>query len=369
LRRSVGKNVAEIDVHACKNLLNLLLNAAVAIAEAKTALQAFGGSRRVAPKRSDDPEVDVPVSARSPIRGGTKSTTSQKTMLRVGLVMSGPEALLRNGSAEAAAAASAAAKAAPTAAKAAAEAAASAAEAHALGLTQPAERAVVELLRGPPEHDVEVGLQLAELRARQRRVLDHDRVEQRRVHRTGDAVARVRFVTFDERLRRDHAIAGLADREVDVRRAIHALQRVFDGLDRAEVVAALRVRQKPAVALEVRIELLALVAALRVQIVAALVRLPDFDERVADRLAGRRQEPPRQVRDLADGRRDLVVDEEQVVIRVERHVVRIERHLGRRSRSQQLRERTGRRERSGPESHTPDHLTTFDVHRALPSQQ
>src|SRR5687768_2628713 len=49
------------------------------------------------------------------------------------------------------------------------------------GLADAPDRAVPELLRRAPKTDVEVGRQLAERRARQRPVFDHQRVEQLRV--------------------------------------------------------------------------------------------------------------------------------------------------------------------------------------------
>ena len=67
-----------------------------------------------------------------------------------------------------------------------------------------------------------------------------------------DQVALVRLVTLDERLRGHDALAGFADGDVDVRRTKLALQRVRDGLDRTEVVAALGVREEPPIALEIR---------------------------------------------------------------------------------------------------------------------
>ena len=66
----------------------------------------------------------------------------------------------------------------------------------------------------------------------------------------------------------------------------------------------------------------------RVQIHAVAVDLPDFDERVAERIAGRIEDAAGQVRDLADARRDAVVDDEQIVVGIERQLVGIERPFG-----------------------------------------
>ena len=61
------------------------------------------------------------------------------------------------------------------------------------------------------------------------------------------------------------------------------------------------------------------------QIHAVAVDLPDLDEGVANRRAGRGQNPPAQVRDDADRRRHAVPDDDQIVIGVERESIRIER--------------------------------------------
>src|SRR3712207_7970807 len=58
-------------------------------------------------------------------------------------------------------------------------------------------------------------------------------------------------------------------------------------------------------------------SAVRVQVDAAVVALPDLDDRVADRVALGVEDPAGQVGDLPDGRRDAVVEDQQVVVRVE----------------------------------------------------
>ena len=109
------------------------------------------------------------------------------------------------------------------------------------------------------------------------------------------------------------------------------IERVFDRLDRPEVVTTLRIGQEAPVALEVGIEPRRLTSA-GVDVGASLIDLPDLDNRVADRLPGRRGDPSRQMRDLADARRDGVVEDQQVVIGIERQLVRIKRPLGRHGR-------------------------------------
>ena len=103
---------------------------------------------------------------------------------------------------------------------------------------------------------------------------------------------------------------------------------VGDGLDRAEVVFAGRAGQEPAEALEVRVALVAALVAVGVEVDAVGVALPDLDDGVADRVALGVEDAAGQVRDLADGRRDGVVDDDQVVVGVERQLVGVERPLG-----------------------------------------
>src|SRR5688572_27713780 len=108
------------------------------------------------------------------------------------------------------------------------------------GRANAADGAVAELLRRHPKADVEIGRELAECGARQRPVLDHQGLEELRIAEAArDQVALVRLVPFDERLRRHDALAGLADGDMNVRRAELPLQRVRHRLDRAEVVAPL----------------------------------------------------------------------------------------------------------------------------------
>ena len=87
--------------------------------------------------------------------------------------------------------------------------------------------------------------------------------------------------------------------------------------------------------------------AISVDIDPLAVHLPDFHEGVAHRLAVFVENAPAQVRDLANGRGNRVVDDDQVVVGVERQPIRVERPFGpRRCRGEFLREQpTGREER------------------------
>jgi len=87
----------------------------------------------------------------------------------------------------------------------------------------------------------------------------------------------------------------------------------------------------------------------RVQVDAAVIDLPDLDDRALDRLAGWRQHAAGQVRDLADSLRDAVVDDEQVVVGVQRQPVGVERAFGHaRGAGQVLRKSGGRRHGQRP---------------------
>ena len=88
----------------------------------------------------------------------------------------------------------------------------------------------------------------------------------------------------DQQLRREHAPAVLADRDVDVRGPEDADERVVDRFDRPEVILALGVAEEAAVPLEILVEAGGLTAA-GVHVRPGVVDLPDLDERVADRLA------------------------------------------------------------------------------------
>ena len=101
---------------------------------------------------------------------------------------------------------------------------------------------------------------------------------------------------------------------------------IGDRLDCPEVILASRASQEAAVSLEVRVEIfLALLVLLEVR--AVLVALPDLNDRIAERFSPGVEEPATEVRDLADGGGDRVVDFQQVVVGVERKFLRKERPL------------------------------------------
>src|SRR5262245_66094152 len=72
------------------------------------------------------------------------------------------------------------------------------------------------------------------------------------------------------------------------------------------------------------------------QVDALTVALPDFDESVLHRAAAGVEDAAGEVRDLADGGRDAVVDDDQVVVGVERELVRVEGALGLRRRAREF---------------------------------
>jgi hypothetical protein len=102
------------------------------------------------------------------------------------------------------------------------------------------------------------------------------------------------------------------------------MQRIGHRFNRTEVVTALRVGEKTAVALEVPIVTGGLTSG-SVDVRTSGVSLPDLNERVADWLPRRRQNAAGQQRDRPDGRRDGVVEDQQVVVCIEGQLVRIER--------------------------------------------
>src|SRR5262249_45997971 len=145
------------------------------------------------------------------------------------------------------------------------------------------------------------------------------------------AVAGVLRMAFDVALSCEFVAPFGLDGEMDVRRAAG----VRDGLDRAEQVFSGRTGQEPSETLKVRVAFVAVDTA-RMNVRAAVVALPDFDQRAAHRLAARVQYPPAQVSHCADGGRGAVVDYDQVVVGVERHLVGVKRPLGLARRLDQL---------------------------------
>src|SRR5688572_18115374 len=124
-------------------------------------------------------------------------------------------------------------------------------------------------------------------------------------------------------LSRELFLFGYFDSEVDV----WCAAGVRHGLDRAKVVLASTVGQKPAEALEVSVSHFG-VAGAGMQVRSVVIALPDFDGRIANRLAPRVEDTAGEMRNLADGGRDPVVDDEQIIVRVERQLIGIERPFG-----------------------------------------
>src|SRR5438093_8211897 len=98
-------------------------------------------------------------------------------------------------------------------------------------------------------------------------------------------------------------------------------------LDGAEYILAGGTGEEAAETLEVCITLLA-VAAPTVDIGSIVVALPDFNQRIANRIAVRVEYASAQPGDLAHGGRHAVVDDNQVIVCVERQVVGVERPFG-----------------------------------------
>src|SRR2546428_6492408 len=65
-----------------------------------------------------------------------------------------------------------------------------------------------------------------------------------------------------------------------------------------------------------------------VQINAVAVHLPNLDQRIANRLTARIENPSAEVRDLAERRREAVVHYDEVIVSIQRQVVGIERPFG-----------------------------------------
>ena len=83
----------------------------------------------------------------------------------------------------------------------------------------------------------------------------------------------------------------------------------------AEIVSALRVGQESTEALKVFVDLLTFPFAVDVR--PHIVRLPDLNNRIANWRARKIQNFSRQVRYLANRRRDRIVDHQQVVVRIQ----------------------------------------------------
>ena len=136
---------------------------------------------------------------------------------------------------------------------------------------------------------------------------------------------------------------------MDVRRTA----RVGDRLDGAEVVFAGGTGEEAAEALEIGVPLRAAVAAF-VEINAVMIDLPDFHQRVADRLALRIGHPPAEVRHAAQGGGEAIVQDDEVIVGIQREIDGVKRPLGLlRGERESFRERAGHPEPRSPEGEIP----------------
>ena len=96
---------------------------------------------------------------------------------------------------------------------------------------------------------------------------------------------------------------------------------------------------------------------------AVVIALPNFDERVLDWVAAGAQDPTAQVRNLADSRREAVVDDDQIVVGVERKVIRIEGAFSLPGRADQLfgEQTTNAEQRGSAESSAPKKIATRGI--------
>src|SRR5260370_31162620 len=92
--------------------------------------------------------------------------------------------------------------------------------------------------------------------------------------------------------------------------------RIPHRFDRAEIILAGGTRQEAAEALEVRVEP-GLVGTIR-KVNAIVIHAPNLNRGVAERIALRIEQSPAQVRDLANGGSDRIIDDDKVVISVQR---------------------------------------------------
>ena len=126
---------------------------------------------------------------------------------------------------------------------------------------------------------------------------------------------RVARVAGDHDLGREQLAASLLHLDVNVRGGPAG---IGDGLDRAEVVLAGRPGREPAEALEVPVLLIAALSRCRrcagTPALASHCQISTVAFRTG--LPGRVEDAAGQVRDLADGRGDVVVDDDQVVVGV-----------------------------------------------------
>ena len=103
--------------------------------------------------------------------------------------------------------------------------------------------------------------------------------------------------------------------------------RIRHGLDRAEKIFARGARAEAPEALEIFVAFLG-VARAGVEIRAAVIALPDFHERIANRRAAGVEDASAEIRDFADRGRERVVHDEQIVVGIEREVIRVKWPFG-----------------------------------------
>src|SRR4029453_12512067 len=101
------------------------------------------------------------------------------------------------------------------------------------------ELSILELFEGLAEHNIEIGAQLADLRSGNGGEVAQYCVGRFLFYPVREAVTGVVGMTFDQKLRREDALAVPADGDVNVRGSEHADKRVGDGLDGAEIVLTL----------------------------------------------------------------------------------------------------------------------------------
>src|SRR5437016_4680866 len=115
----------------------------------------------------------------------------------------------------------------------------------------------------------------------------------------------------NEKLGRKQLSIASFDLDVDVRRAAG----IRDRLDGAEAVLAALVGRSAAEALEIGVAL-AHAAVGGVEVDSTVVYLPDLDDGPRDGISVRAEDAAGQVGDVADGRRDRVIDDHQIVVGV-----------------------------------------------------
>ena len=159
-----------------------------------------------------------------------------------------------------------------------------------------------------------------------------------------ETILLVPLITGDKALSREGFFLAAIDPEVDVRGA----RAVGDGLDGAEVVAAIAGGHEAFEALEVVVALWSGEAAiLAVDVGAFSIDLPDFDPGIRDGVAFDIGDFSVEVGDRAYAGGDRVVDADEVIVGIERELVGIKRTLGHRGRG---REGFGKGSRHGEDS-------------------